>query len=235
MTYVRLHFWGVANRHVPSALARMGTSRLDLRGIEHLSFAKLLGTAKPTTFTPTATDFNHWGLLTVWDEEQAAIEFDNTRVPKSWGLIADETLRIDMTPIASHGQWAKREPFGNPVPAKVDGPVAAITRARIRPNKMLEFWKASEKVARSLSSAEGMVLTSGIGESPLGLQGTFSVWESAEAMRTFAYTQPAHTEVIDQTPVIKWYAEELFARFSVNSMKGRFAGMDFDLSGPAHD
>ena len=65
MTYVRLHFWGVANRHIPSALARMGTSRLDLRGIEHLSFAKLLGTAKPTTFTPTATDFNHWGLLTV--------------------------------------------------------------------------------------------------------------------------------------------------------------------------
>ena len=41
--------------NVSAALARMGTSRLDLRGIEHLSFAKLLGTAKPTTFTPTAT------------------------------------------------------------------------------------------------------------------------------------------------------------------------------------
>ena len=228
MTFVRLHFWGVANSYIPSALARMGTSRLDLRGIEHLSFAKLLGTAKPTTFTPTATDFNHWGLLTVWDDQDAAIEFDNSRVTKSWGLIAAETLRIDMTPIASHGQWSKREPFGNPEPAKVDGPVAAITRARIRPNKMLEFWKASEKVAQALSSAEGLVLTSGIGESPVGLQGTFSVWESAEAMRTFAYTQPAHTEVIDQTPVIKWYAEELFARFAVNSMKGRF-------SGPAHD
>lgn len=228
--HVRLHLWGVPPRRIGSAIARMGTSRLPLSREPHLVFSKLLGTAKPTTFTPRATDPLHWALLTVWDDADAADAFDTGRLTRSWALAADETLRIAMTPLTSTGRWSGSEPFGTPVPTKHDGPVAAITRARIRPSRMREFWQASERVAGALRTADGLVLATGIGEAPVGLQGTFSLWESAADMSAFAYQRPEHTDVIARTPVAQWYAEELFARFAVHRVRGRFASTDYDIT-----
>jgi hypothetical protein len=227
--WVRLHIWGVPTAKIPSAVARMGTNRLSLRTQQHLVFSKLLGTARTTSFTPRDTDPNHWALLTVWDDESAARAFDHGRLTRSWALIADETLRLELTPLASAGQWAGQEPFGRPVPRPHAGPVAAITRARIRPSRMREFWDASTNVARALRTAQGLVLATGIGEAPIGLQGTFSVWSSAAEMSAFAHRRPEHIEVIEQTPVAQWYAEELFSRFAVDRMTGIFAGTRYDL------
>jgi hypothetical protein len=71
---------------------------------------------------------------------------------------------------------------------------------------------------------DGLELTIGIGEAPIGLQGTFSLWRSAAALNEFAYRRPAHTDVIQRTDRERWYAEELFARFAVRSVSGTFAG-----------
>jgi hypothetical protein len=60
----------------------------------------------------------------------------------------------------------------------------------------------------------------GIGEAPIGLQGTFSLWKSAADLRTFAYKGEAHTKAIADTEKFQWYAEELFARFSVREERG---------------
>jgi len=73
-------------------------------------------------------------------------------------------------------------------------------------------------------------LATGIGEAPVGLQGTFSLWESAADMSAFAYQRPEHTDVIARTPVAQWYAEELFARFAVHRVRGRFASTDYDIT-----
>jgi len=229
--HVRLTIWGVPPRRIGSAIARMGTSRLSLRHQEHLVFSKLLGTARPTTFTPRATDPLHWALLTVWDDSDAADDFDNGRLARSWALAADQTLRIAMTPLASTGAWSGVQPFGDPTPQRHDGPVAAITRARIRPSRMREFWQASEQVAAALRTAEGLVLATGIGEAPIGLQGTFSIWSSTTTMSAFVHQRPEHIDVIDRTPVTQWYAEELFARFAVQRVRGTFAGTDYAIDG----
>ena len=54
----------------------------------------------------------------------------------------------------------------------------------------------------------------------MGLQGTFSLWSSAAAIREFAYQGAAHKEAIAATHRERWYAEELFARFAVTEQSG---------------
>jgi len=76
-------------------------------------------------------------------------------------------------------------------------------------------------VTESLHSASGLIAAIGIGEAPIGLQGTFSIWDSGSALRQFAYQGAAHTDAIKATSLNNWYSEELFARFAVIQERGR--------------
>ena len=67
----------------------------------------------------------------------------------------------------------------------------------------------------SLKNSPGLISAIGIGEAPLGLQGTFSIWENQKAIRDFAYKGAAHQAAIEATHRERWYAEELFARFAI--------------------
>jgi hypothetical protein len=71
----------------------------------------------------------------------------------------------------------------------------------------------------------------GIGEAPVGLQGTFSIWRDARALSDFAYRAPEHASVIRRTRELGWYAEELFARFAVLDARGTYRGADLGLPG----
>ena len=75
-------------------------------------------------------------------------------------------------------------------------------------------------VADAVVRADGLHATFGIGEAPIGWQGTVSVWRDAAALRAFAYRDEAHTRVITATPAERWYAEELFARFALLDVAG---------------
>ncbi len=222
---VVLHLWGVRRRHVPAAVARMALQRFALRGTPGLRFAKLVGTGDGRTFTVRDADPLHWGLLTVWDDDDAGETFARAgAVVRSWRRVATETLEVRMRPIAARGEWAGSRPFGDPRPRRTSGRVASITRARIAPRKALGFWRAVPAVSRDLHLVEGLRLAVGIGEAPVGLQGTFSVWSSAEALNEFAHRREPHVDAIRQTAAKGWYAEELFARFEVLSCTGTFAG-----------
>jgi hypothetical protein len=65
-----------------------------------------------------------------------------------------------------------------------------------------------------------------MGEAPLGVQGTFSLWRDAAALHAYAYEGDAHRTAIRQTAARRWYAEELFARFAVLSAAGALDGRD---------
>ena len=60
----------------------------------------------------------------------------------------------------------------------------------------------------------------GIGEAPLGWQGTVSIWRRPADLVRFAYRHPEHQRAIERTPATGWYAEELFARFAVVGIAG---------------
>jgi hypothetical protein len=67
-------------------------------------------------------------------------------------------------------------------------------------------------------------LAFGVGEAPIGLQGTFSIWDSAATLREFAHRRSPHSAAIRQTAQAQWYAEELFARFAVLDIDGCYRG-----------
>jgi hypothetical protein len=110
------------------------------------------------------------------------------------------------------------------LPRKASGPVAAITRARIRPRKAATFWRAVPPVSLDLHQVGGLQLAFGIGEAPIGLQGTFSLWDDAGALNAFAHQRSPHLEAIRRTEQEGWYVEELFARFEVRGVEGSYRG-----------
>ena len=223
-----LHLFGVHGTGVARAVGRMALDRLLLPGTEGLRFHKLLGTGDGRTFTVRDADPHRWGLFCVWDGAEHVTRFeDRSRAYRGWSSIADETWRADLAPLRWKGAWSRRDPFEGLVPATPgpgDAPVAALTRARIRPSRWRSFWSAVPQVAVAAGEAPGRRFAIGIGEAPVGLQATFSVWDSADALERFAYRGEAHRDVIRRTHTSGWYAEEMFVRFSITSTSGTVDG-----------
>ena len=210
------YFWRIQARAIPFALAAMTFDRFILRSSPNVGFFKSLGTGKGETFTPRDADPLRWGLIA--DVRDAEL-FDDSFVVKRWRRNSVHEFRAIIEPISVHGKWANREPF-TPTVKDWNGQVIAVTRARIRWSQNLRFWRAVPPVTASLTSAPGLIAAIGIGEAPIGLQGTFSIWESPAALREFAYRGDAHNEAIAATAKYKWYSEELFSRFAVQEIRG---------------
>lgn len=221
---VELRVWQIPRRAIPAALALMSWQPLALRRNRHVRFAKVLGTGAGRQFTSKDADWQHWALLTVATNQQQAAQFARSKVMKSWQVLATECLHLELSTITSQGFWSGRQPFISN-PRKWSGPVAAITRARIKPQQWRAFGQAVPPVATDLQARDDdLLFRIGIGEAPVGLQGTFSVWKNSKALNNFAYKSPAHQQVIATTKARNWYAEELFARFGVLSTTGSYRG-----------
>jgi hypothetical protein len=214
-----IYFWKIKRASIPFALFRMAIDRTLLRRTKGVSFAKMLGCGKGETFTPSDADPNRWGCLVVIPENQLTV-LDDSPTIRAWRKKSVSEFRVLLDPIAATGMWSKQKPFEPSAPANFDGQVVAITRARIKASQTLRFFKSVPPVTASLHSSPGLISTIGIGEAPIGLQGTFSLWESMQAIKDFAYKGAAHQKAIAQTTEFDWYAEELFARFAVREMRG---------------
>jgi len=199
----------------------MAIDRISLKRNKNVTFFKSLGSGKGETFTPRDADSKRWGLLVVIDSTDLD-SFDASALISSWRKISITEYRAVLQPISSHGMWSKRKPFDANQISNWQGPVAAITRARIKWSMNSKFWRAVPPVTVSLKSSPGLLSAIGIGEAPIGLQGTFSRWESGAALRSFAYQGQAHIAAIQATKDLDWYAEELFARFAIIEERGRF-------------
>jgi hypothetical protein len=204
----------------------MAVHRRPLRRTAGVRFGKLLGTGSGRTFTPGDADPCRWGLIAAWDDPSAAVAFEEGVVVRGWRRIAEEEWCAHLRPLSSRGRWSRQEPFGRPRSSAWEGPVAAVTRARLTLRRTARFWRSVPPVAADLHRSPGLRVALGIGEAPVGLQGTFSLWDGAASMNAFAYGRQAHAAVVRRTPQERWYAEELFARFAVLSTHGTLDGHD---------
>ena len=213
-----IYFWQIKKVLVPVAILFMAIHKFALKRLPGVSFVKLLGTGKGESFTPKDADPYRWGAL-VTIQQDSLDNLDKSKVIRGWQKIAKKEYRAILKPISVHGLWSGKQPFEV---EKFDwnGKIAAITRARIVWRKNLIFWQAVPPVTINLHQSPGLINAIGIGEAPIGLQGTFSLWENAAQLRDFAYKGQAHTQAIKATEENKWYSEELFSRFAVVQERG---------------
>jgi hypothetical protein len=213
-----VYFWRIKKVFLPIAIVFMAINKIQLKKLPGISFVKMLGTGKGESFTPKDADPTRWGILVTVSENQIS-NLDKSFVIRSWQKICKKEYRVILKPISSHGFWSRKQPFSV---EKFDwsAKIAAVTRARIVWRKNVIFWRAVPPVTESLHQSPGLLNAIGIGEAPIGLQGTFSVWKDAASLRDFAYKGKAHSEAIKATSAQQWYSEELFARFAVIEERG---------------
>jgi len=221
---VRLDHYEVKNILV--AFIRMAIDRINFRfATNDLYFYRLLGTGNGQTFTTKDADVRRWVILTVWPNMDAATNFSSHKITLGWRKNAVEVGTLFLAPISSKGTWQKQQPFGDPTPRRWDGPVLSITRARIKARLWRKFQAEVPPVSKSLHASAGLLTAFGIGEAPIGLQGTVSIWKSNKALTEFAQRKHEHREVINKTHELEWYSEELFARFAVIAVEGSLNGV----------
>ena len=215
-----LYLWKIPTRSIPFAFLRMALDRRAIGKIEGVKFSKSLGCGKGEKFTISDADIRRWGLLICLDEANLE-SLDTASFVENWRQRSTREFRLLLDPISSHGKWSGAQPFDfrNDFEAASEE-IVAITRARISLGKILEFWRSIPHVAISLHESPGVVAAIGIGESPVGLQGTFSIWRSAKDLQNFAFKGQAHIRAIESTAERQWYSEELFARFRIREKRG---------------
>lgn len=208
------------------AFGRMGLDRPDLAQVPGLRFRRLVGTAQGRSFA-WKPDLLRWGLVAAWDDEADLDRFlAESPIAERWREHASEVWTVRMVPVKSAGAWGGSNPFPAQEPPPGDGPYAVITRATLRARRTRRFYGAVPPIDLDLARAEGLVGSIGFGESPLGRQGTLSLWTSLDAMKEFAYATPAHREAMRRRAEEDWYAEELFARFRPTASEGSWDGSD---------
>ncbi|WP_161887695.1 spheroidene monooxygenase [Pontibacter russatus] len=222
-----LTLFGIRSGHIRWGLAQMGTAGPLLEKVPGLLFYKLLGSGQGQSFS-LKPNFKRYGLMCTWESEAAADNFLlNSPFITAYRLRTDEIWTVKLLPYQSHGLWDKQEPFAPALPEKyTGGPIAVLTRASVNWWRLPAFCRYGMRTSKSLDAAEGLYCSIGLGELPFIRQATFSIWESAEAMKAFAYKDPEHQEVMRRTRAENWYSEELFARFKPVSSAGTWNGQD---------
>ena len=210
---VYLHFFSYS-KHRFWAFTQMRLAHAGLQQCKGLQFYKMLGTGAGAGFS-LRPDFSTYALLTVWDTEQCKEKaFDKAAVLQAFFDRSADQRIYSLRPIHTYGNWSGQSPFKVQKPLG-NKPIGVITRATLNPNRLLDFWRHVPQASRAIKQAKGVGFFKGIGEWPFVQQATFSVWESAEAIRTFAYVSQAHASIVKKTRERKWYKEDMFNRFEV--------------------
>ena len=205
---------------VTGLLAGVPIERLRLRRNPGLAWGRHLGTSAGSG--TLGADLSRWAWLCTWDDDGAAGRFHaDVRDRLGPTELATLTLRA----FRARGRWGGDEiRVDAPAPGGAgDGPVVVLTRARVRVSRWRPFTKAIPPVDDDLRPAPGRLRSLGVGEWPVLVQGTLSVWRDVESMTAFARTE-AHRTAVRRTADEGWYAEELFARFRVEAAEGTWDG-----------
>jgi spheroidene monooxygenase len=205
----------------------MGLARLSLRHEDQARFWKLCGSGTGHGFTPRP-NWGVWSILAVWpDLATAEDRVALNPVWQRWRARAQESWTVYMNPISARGTWAGANPFApDTLPATTVGPLAALTRATVKPSRALRFWNRVPGISDVIGADPNVAFKIGIGEVPLLHQVTFSIWPDTASMAAFARGDGPHGRAIRAVREGNWFAEELYARFQLLGSEGTWQGRD---------
>lgn len=206
-------------------LGQMGAARFVLPRVPGIGFWKLCGSGTGEGFTPRPNTAV-WAILATWpDLATARDRVAQARPFATWAARAAETWTVFLEPASARGQWSGQQPFhpGGDTPV---GPLAALTRATVRPSRVLRFWSRVPDISAVIGADPNVAFKIGIGEVPMLHQVTFSIWPDAASMANFARGDGPHGRAIRAVRDEGWFKDELYARFRVLGATGTWAGGD---------
>lgn len=205
-------------------LGQMASARPQLARIPGLGFYKLCGSGTGEGFTPRP-NWGVWAIFGVWrDDASARTGLDAAGPFAAWAARARESTTFHLSPIRARGRWSGRQPFEKRIGAPSRGPLAALTRATLRPARALRFWNRVPDISARIGADPNVLFKIGIGEVPFLHQITFSVWPDEQSMAAFARTGP-HAAAIRAVRDEGWFRDELYARFRLIRCEGRWHGV----------
>jgi spheroidene monooxygenase len=203
-------------------LAQMGLARGAMARTEDIGFWKLCGSGTGEGFTPVALP-RVFAILATWPDLQTArARVATGPVFARWRGRAAESWSVFLAPTSARGSWSGVAPFAT-VAEPQSGPLAALTRATVKPSVALRFWGRVPDISARIGEDRDVLFKIGIGEVPLLHQVTFSIWPSARSMAEFARTGP-HAAAVKAVHDEGWFREELYARFAVVAESGSWNG-----------
>lgn len=211
------------------AFAQMGLARRGLARVPGIEFWKLCGSGTGEGFTPLPNTAVY-AILAAWpDAELAREQTQNSRPFARYAAKAVESWHLYLVPTRVRGAWSGQTPFTAAIDTRQgtdQGPVAALTRATVRPRKSAQFWKRVPQISAMIGRDPNVLFKIGIGEVPLLHQVTFSIWPNADSMAAFARASGPHARAISAVRAGDWFSEELYARFRVQGSCGSWGGGD---------
>jgi heme-degrading monooxygenase HmoA len=183
-------------------------------------FVKVMGCGKGAVFS-VGPDWGRYAFLSIWNSEESAINaFQHPRWCRAQSG-AESNLHLSLLPVSSHGKWDGGDPFQPTQPAAESSRTAVLTRADVKPWKIRSFSRHAATTSAAVENHEGLQFSLGMGEWPFVRQATFSIWDSKEAMKVYAYKNSTHIAAMRGKNKENWYGEELYARFTVLAESSR--------------
>jgi spheroidene monooxygenase len=205
------------------ALYMMGRARFMLPHVLGIGFWKLCGSGTGEGFTPVPNTAVY-AILASWpDEETAREQIASSEAYGRYRARAIEDWTIVMETASARGLWSGQE-FAS-TGRRISGPLAALTRATVKPWVAAKFWGRVPDISRMIGSDRNVAFKIGIGEVPLLHQITFSIWPDTQAMASFARENGPHAEAIRAVRDGNWFSEELYARFAILGDIGTWEGV----------
>jgi hypothetical protein len=189
------------------------------QNIPGLQFCKLLGSGVNGGFSTTPS-LTKQGFFCVFDNAEHAVHFQkSSAILKAYQEHAHEFFIATLQAYSSRGSWSGfAMSCSDPNPPK-SGPIASLTRASIKPNKAIQFWKKAKPAEDAIAHASGKILTAGVGEAPYFRQATFTIWDNAQCLEQYAQ-QGAHLAAIKAAYGQSYFSESMFTRFRVIGAQG---------------
>lgn len=224
MTFFKYHGWNKI-----WAMKQMRDGKRYMKNEHGIVFYKMLGTGGKAGYS-LWPDFSVYGLLCVWQDELDADRFFNESLTyKNFVNHSIQQFTIYMYATSTRGSWSKQSPFICREPDPLNPYLSVLTRATLKNKYLYQFWKRVPLVSKSQEGFEGLLFSKGVGEIPFLEQATFTVWNSVELMKEFAYKSKFHAEAVKKTREMDGFKEEMFTRFQPYKTSGSWDNLDWKI------
>jgi hypothetical protein len=213
-----------------TALARR---RDELAQTPGLAVARLLGTAELSTIPAPLRGLSrrHLALMCGWDDDTGLDRaLADSEILRAFERDSIERWHVSLQPVnVLEGDWNGWEPVTDGVePLAADEPMLVLTWATLCGRQALPFstfWRANARAVEHLESQSGLLMSTGLGNSPRRAS-TLSLWRSHEDAKRYAYQAGDHQPVIRPSIDKPWTKDRFFARFRPLASSGSWNGRD---------